>query len=381
MKQLRHILLTLLLGLTSMTSAQILSEQAVISLLSCSPGEPLYFHYGHSCLRIQDPHFTAANGQTGAIDWVFNYGIFDFNTEDFYLKFVRGETDYMLGLEDMTYFESSAAYFDRTISYQPLRLKQDEKQAIFDALLVNYQPENRFYRYNFVYDNCATRPWSIMRKVLNLPEAEGMSGISWRKATDHYSGKWTWGKYGINLLFGYEADREMTREESLFLPENLMNYVAEQHLSEQNHIIPFVPRDGTFKTSPEMVTLLLLLVILFFTARDVNHEKKSWWLDALLFILYFALGCIIFVMFFFSSHPFVGSNMLILFLNPLWLIPLIALFKDKWRHMLLSGSRWIALAQIVCLGIYLIVGQTLHPILLLLFTHMFRLCWLHKKQQ
>ena len=39
-----------------------------------------------------------------------------------------------------------------------LNLTTVEKQQLADALFVNYQPENREYRLNFVYDNCSTRP-------------------------------------------------------------------------------------------------------------------------------------------------------------------------------------------------------------------------------
>ncbi len=52
------------------------SGAAQISLLTCAPGEELYSTFGHSAVRINDT-------LTG-IDVVYNYGIFDFDTPNFY---------------------------------------------------------------------------------------------------------------------------------------------------------------------------------------------------------------------------------------------------------------------------------------------------------
>lgn len=380
MKRLLNILLCAMISLSGM--AQTLSENAVISLLSCSPGKPLYFHYGHAAIRVQDDA-VQLNGETESIDWTFNYGIFDFNQDGFYYKFVKGETDYMLGLEYTNYFIYDAAYSDRHVSYQPLLLTQEEKQAVFDALMENYRPENRYYRYNFVYDNCATRPWQILRNVrqdwVDEDELQKGCGVTWRQACDYYSGKWSWGKYGINLLFGYEADEEMTLEESLFLPENLMNYVSEIGWTEEEDIQAFTPRDGAFATSPELLTLVLVLLIIALTFVDQKRKKASWWFDETLYLVYFILGLIVFVMYFFSEHPFVGSNMNILFLNPLWLVPMVMLCKKNWRQWWYKLGLWLLIAQAGCLVAYVALSQTFHPVLILVLAHSFRIYWLGKK--
>ncbi len=269
---------------------------------------------------------------------------------------------------------------DRQVSYQPLALTLEEKQAVLDALIVNYQPEHRIYRYNFVYDNCATRPWKILRKAAHLPEAEGMSGITWRKACDHYTGRWSCGKYGINLLFGYEADREMTREQSLFLPENLMNYVSEQGLSDDESTIPFTPRDGQFKSSPELLTIVLILLALVLTWIDLNKKRYcTWAYDITLYAVFFALGTIVFVMYFFSQHPFVGSNMNILLLNPIWVLPLVFTAIPTTRKFMLSAAPWLLCYMTVAVVIIMLLGQTLHPILCLLLAQQIRLYYLRKK--
>jgi len=368
-RHLTYIIIGLLAVCSSMpTNAQTLSEEAEISLLTCAPGVPLYFHYGHSAIRVRDNACTDPMGNTIAIDWTFNYGIFDFNTEHFYLKFLRGETDYMLGLEYTDGFLLGAAYDDRHVSFQPLLLTQEEKQKILDALIENHMPQNRFYRYNFVYDNCATRPWRIIRRSTGIGEAEGMADCSWRQACDYYSGKYSWGKYGINLLFGYEADRQMTREESLFLPENLMNYVSEQGLTDNEDIRPFVPRNGTFMTSPELMTIILLLLLAGLTAWDWAKKRYATWVaDIMIAVAFLILGCIITFMYFFSCHPFVGSNMLVLLLNPAWLVVLVLLCRQSWRGWLINHATWMLGYATIAVAIMLFLGQTLHPILSIIF--------------
>lgn len=362
-------------------AAHRLSEQSTISLLSCSPGYEFYFHFGHSAIRIQDPAFLFDGSNTPEpIDWTFNYGVFDFADEGFYLKFVKGETDYMLGLEPTDFFLSSSAEAGRTVYFQPLNIDLFNRQMILDALIENYRPSKRYYRYNFVYDNCATRPWNILRNTLSLPSPQQLSGVSWRHNIDHYSGRWTWGKFGINLAFGYEADREMTVEQALFLPENLMNYVSSLGITENEYIGEFVPRDGTFYSSPEFVLLLLALLLCALTIYDYRHEKQTWAVDLSLYVVYLILGLVLTFLYFFSIHPFVGSNLNVLYLNPLWLVIIILTCFDKGRHAMRIASPWLLGLIAVATGWMLFRGQTLHLMLAFVTLHMIRLYILHKNE-
>jgi len=52
-----------------------LSSSAYITLLTCDPGEELYATFGHSAIGVVD----AEQG----IDWVFNYGTFNFEVPHF----------------------------------------------------------------------------------------------------------------------------------------------------------------------------------------------------------------------------------------------------------------------------------------------------------
>ena len=245
-----------------------LTDSARVSLLTCTPGNETYSKYGHSAVRIFDPELD--------IDWTFNYGVFNFNTKDFYLKFLRGETWYQLDLEDTDWFIYTSSLIGRITYEQVLNLKQEEKQAIFDALVDNYQPKKRYYLYNFVFDNCATRPYKLIRKAMpNLPSAQQVADYqavkaandiehmkalqatnplqripvlgdevppTYRQMIRHYSEKNSWPGFGIDFIFGSVADVEMTAEQRLFLPEQLMSYVGNAVMEDGT---PFCLEDNT----------------------------------------------------------------------------------------------------------------------------------------
>ena len=148
--RIRTYLLTLGLIWTAALHAQTLSDEARISLLTCAPGEELYARFGHTALRVTDP--------AHHLDAVFNYGVFDFNTDHFYWKFVRGETWYELGASPYRWFMQEYIETKRPVYEQVLNLTAAQRDSLWKALLVNYEPQNRSYLYNFVFDNCATRP-------------------------------------------------------------------------------------------------------------------------------------------------------------------------------------------------------------------------------
>ena len=359
-------------------SAQTLSEQSVVSLLTCTPGYPLYLHFGHSALRVQDPAFLTADSVVMPVDWTFNYGLFSFDTEHFYTKFVRGETDYMLGLEQTRYFISSSNADGRDVFEQELRLSLEERQLILDALIENYKPENRIYRYNFVFDNCATRPFRLIEKALpDLAVPNVMLEDTWRDQITYYAGRWGWGEFGINLAFGRKADERMTLVESLFLPENLMNFMEQTGLVGYSQIGKFTPRDGRFLTSPCLVISLLCLFLLALTVIDVKRGRQTFAVDAIFYLLYSLVGLLLTFLMFFSTHPFVTENANWLLFNPLWLFPLVLSCWPKGRELLSRLSPAIVLFVLVEFILARCSGQTFHLSLLLPLTQAVRLIVLY----
>ena len=315
MSMLRKYIVLLGLLLTVSVQAQTLSEDSRISLLTCTPGNELYARYGHTALRVYD--------EANDIDIVFNYGIFNFNTDHFYWKFVRGETWYELGAEPYLWFMYEYNHDHRPVYEQVLNLTQAQREAIWEALVINYKPENREYLYNFVFDNCATRPYWLIAKALGEPissDYTGNTGTAYRAFIRHYTGPLSWSNAGINLLFGPKADKPMTSDQRLFLPEELMLFLQQAHLTNgeplvsQSEIGTFtIARTPWYASWPFGLAVYFVLICLI-SLWDRKRGRWSWGIEIAAGIPYLLLLIIVTFLTFFSCHPLVGFGWRLLIL-------------------------------------------------------------------
>ena len=82
--------------------------------------------------------------------------------------------------------------------------------------------------------------------------------------------------FGINLVFGSKADQPMTNEQRLFLPEELMFYLSEAHLSDgtplviHENIAPFEIDNVPWYAILGLVYLVLLAIVIFLTFFSVH---------------------------------------------------------------------------------------------------------------
>ena len=310
----RIYMMALGLAMSLTVQAQQLSETAQISLLTCSPGEELYARYGHTAIRVLD--------EVNDMDIVFNYGIFDFNTDHFYWKFVRGETWYELGASPYRYFMYEYDRDNRPVYEQVLNFTPDQTNLLWQALVENYRPENRKYLYNFVFDNCATRPYHMIAQVLGdtlSSSYEGYSGQTYRAFIRHYTGSHSWENAGINLLFGPKADKPMSNEERLFLPEELMWFLSEAKVADKPLVLNGKTAPFEISATPWYATWELGLVLYFLLVAAVNYwdrrrHKRSRWLDITMVCLYSILLLLVAFLTFFSCHPLVGFGWRLLIL-------------------------------------------------------------------
>jgi len=305
--KIRTYILGICLALCVSMQANPLSDNTRLSLITCTPGDELYARYGHAAIRIWDPE--------SDIDITFNYGIFDFNTDHFYWKFVRGETWYELGASPTRWFMREYTDEKRPVYEQILNLTVEQREAIWQALVKNYQPENRKYLYNFVFDNCATRPYLLIENALGEPiqsDYTGNTGVTYRDFIRHYTGALTWANAGINLLFGPRADKPMTSEQRLFLPEELMFYMQEAHLADgtplvnESHIAAFESVKTPWYASWPFGLALYAVLVCLVSFYDRRRGRWSWGLELAVGIPYVLLLIIVTFLTFFSCHPLVG---------------------------------------------------------------------------
>lgn len=313
-KHLLFIILSLLFC-TPLSAQILLSDSAKLYLLTCTPGTEVWSKYGHTGIRVCD--------EANKMDIVFNYGIFSLMEDGFYLKFIKGETYYQLGIESYSHFVWFYNKIGRKTYLQELNLTPEQKQQVFDALMVNYQPENRFYLYNFVFDNCATRPYYLLKNALQdtiISSYQGYANQPFRSTITHYTGPYSWVDFGINLVFGSKADQPMTNEQRLFLPEELMFYLSEAHLSDgtplviHENIAPFEIDSVPWYADCRFGIALFALLMVLISWWDRKRNKLSWWLDAILGLVYLVLLAIVIFLTFFSVHPLVGFSWRLLIL-------------------------------------------------------------------
>ena len=298
----------------------ILSDSAKIYLLTCTPGTEVWSKYGHTGIRVCD--------ETNQMDIVFNYGIFSLMEKGFYRKFVQGDTYYQLAIESYSHFIKFYNRIGRKTYLQELNLTIAQKQQVFDALMINYRPENRFYLYNFVFDNCATRPYYLLKQALQdtiISSYIGCINQPFLSTISRYTGKYSWVDFGINLIFGHEADQPMSNEQRLFLPEELMFYISEAQLSNGTPLVayeaikPFEIAPVPWYANYYFGLFIFFILMIIISLWDRKRNKLSWWIDAILGFIYLILLTIVIFLTFFSSHPLVGFNWRLLILPFIYL--------------------------------------------------------------
>ena len=340
MRKFIGIVLYLFVSLMVSVQAQPLSDNAQISLLTSSPYEGEVFTlYGHTALRVQD--------RESGIDYVFNYGIFSFSKPNFIYRFAKGETDYMLGA--MKYDDYIVEYQMRgsSVTEQVLNFLPEEKRAIWSALLENYKPENREYRYNFFFDNCATRPALLIEKSV-----KGKIDYTWtppeksfRDIINYCTRNHPWLTFGCDLALGSPTDRLITPHEMFFLPEYLKEGMADavivaadgstRPLVSATHVSPAEPNEEISAEwlTPLVCALVLLLIVATLTLLEWKTKRYYAGLDALLFLMAGIGGCVLFFLAFLSEHPCTSPNWTLLWMHPLQLLVVIFSLVKKLRKI------------------------------------------------
>ena len=349
-------LLVILFTFLSVLSMKAQSDSLRVSLLTCGPGQEVYNLFGHSAIRVK-------NEATG-VDYVFNYGIFSFNTPNFVLRFCLGQTDYQLGVQYYDDFVWNYQMQGRFVHEQVLNLTEQEKLQLVAALEENYLPENRIYRYNYFYDNCATRPRDMVERAINgeVRYTEDMDtpqeALTYRGSVHEYTAKQPWSRFGIDLLLGSEADKPISRRASMFVPFYLEEYFHTAQkadlqgrnsglIAEELEITAQDESDWPSPTplTPMRVFLLLFILVAALTAWGIKQGRSLWGLDLLVFAIAGIAGCIIAFMVLFSEHPAVSPNYLLLLLHPLHLIFLYHIVKrvKKLQRSVYLGANMVVI--------------------------------------
>jgi hypothetical protein len=332
------IVLMLLVFRIETVKAELLSPSAEFSLITISPGNELYSCFGHSAILLQD--------STNKLFKIYNYGTFDFGDPDFYVNFVRGKLKYKLEVENPGDLIFMAREENRAAFQQIFNLTQGQKQRLYDFLERNYLPENRFYKYDFFYDNCSSRIRDALVYAcgdsLNFNLKPATEEKSFRSLIDPYLENKRYQDLGMDLGLGVRADKIATPYQYMFLPDYLMNGFAgatikmngknEKLVIFQQKVLPNEPDTSItpFYFKPWFALWAFFLLVLGITYYQFKHQRNGRWLDTVLFTFTGLFGLLILFLWFFTDHGVTVKNYNLIWAMPLHLIfiPMLVLKKN-----------------------------------------------------
>lgn len=365
----RNQLLLVFCLLFSVSRAQtILSPQAEISIITCGPyqGE-LYSAFGHSAIRVIDP--------VRGFDIAFNYGVFDFNQPNFYLNFTRGYLYYKLGVYSYPDFRDHYISYNRYVHEQVLALDSAQKQKVFSYLENNSLPENQTYRYDYFYNNCASKVRDVFVEVfkeeIKFDSTFIKTDYTIRDLTEIYLKQQPWGDLGIDICLGLPMDKKASSYDYMFLPDYIESSFDRVALNGS----PIVgEKISVYESSPETIPFhwyhpwivfgLLLLVAGILSYRDWQRQKLSKWFDVTLFGAVGIVGLLLFILWIATDHKAAANNFNIAWAFPLHLVGAIGLLKRTSPKWISGYFIFAAIISALLLGFWTLLPQTLNPFLL-----------------
>ncbi|MDR0833101.1 MAG: DUF4105 domain-containing protein [Candidatus Symbiothrix sp.] len=317
------------------------ADSVQISLLTVMPRpNETYTIYGHTALRVHD--------LTQGTDIVYNWGAFDVKEPNFVGRFVQGKTDYFLREEPYNWFVYYYATEQVTVLEQLLAFSPEAKAGLLQVIAENNRPENRMYRYNFLFDNCTTRVRDFIEQfgASNLTYKEAPEGMrTFREQIYDCTKSYPWTAFGIDLLLGSGVDSIVSPRSLTFLPLRLKEAVNapaqtiisyqlpvtgyQTSLSNDAPVIAGLTRNLLTNSAIIIGIAFLLMIVACFLPR---------WAMAPVYLVVALTGCLLVYMNFFSLHPCVSHNWNLLWLNPLYFIGLVGCFLKKsypiiiWYH-------------------------------------------------
>lgn len=336
-----------------------------ISLLTAHAGEEIYQLEGHTALRIVHP-------DRG--DYVVNWGLFDFAAPNFVYRFVKGETDYLAGAASTDHFLEIYRREGRKVVEQELRLAPEQAAKVVELTDINLLPGNRVYRYNYVLDNCATRPLAIIEKAIGDSLRLDGKGLrrngSFRQAMRHYHEGYPWYQFGIDLALGSGIDRPISLREEAFAPVMLELMLEQATLPDGTAAAgPAVTlveeRDGSavlpptpWYLSPMFWSLIVALIAAAVCAAELKKGRRtlgSRIFDTIYYSLLGLTGCVIAFLIFISVHEASSPNWLFLWANPLCLTAAVAVWAKRLEKLLVC-YQFFNFALLMTLAVLLLCG-------------------------
>ena len=292
-------------------------EEKKISIISIGEGSSLADAFGHTGIRV------VSNGS----DIVFNFGVYDFSAPNFYSNFVKGRPVYKLAVQKYENFKDGYIYQNRYLVEHELNINEESKMNIIDLLINNSRPENKYYTYDYLRDNCSTRVADILIDDTNNEfkddKLESEAVFTYRELIHKKIGENSWAAVGIDLCLGAIIDKKISVRETFFIPEKLMQYMDELMIDYSKPItknIIFSPDSPSRYNEgfPKPFLLNSIISFLIILLTYFNFKNNSWnrSIDFIIYLFSGLVGVLIIYLWFFSNHFASAQNF-----NFLWAFP------------------------------------------------------------
>lgn len=319
-------------------------DSVVVSLITCWPGSEIYELCGHEAIRVRG----YADGHP--LDSVWNYGVFDFAAPNFAYRYVKGETDYMLGAYPFAWFLPEYQATGRKVLEQDLNLSNEEAMRFLQTLREEALPQNRTYRYSYISNNCATR---ILDR---LDELEGGEIVypdtvlygTYRNEMRHYHQAYPWYQFGIDLALGSGLDVPVRGRNEMFVPMEMAAKVERGRMPDgrplvrESRILNQGVENASLPPTPWYLTPLFIGSVWFLFCIGAvllmaRRKRIIKWIYAVWFGITGLAGCLVAFLVFVSVHEATSPNTLLLWLNPIQLLAAIGIWRKKWRLLTLTA--------------------------------------------
>jgi hypothetical protein len=389
------------------------------SLLTVGLGTDLYTRYGHTMLRIEDSE--------NNLDYLVNWGIFEFDDPMFIPKFFRGILIYKMGFSGT---KSTLRLYDRVerryVVQDDLNLTNLQKKKLMEKIIWNAQPENINYPYQYFRNNCSTKLRDYLDEVLGGVVSRQLipakTKVTYRDYVRSNLSNNFFVAWGLDIIFNGDNDHLLTQWDEAFYPIKLREYLAsikavddqgqpdpEKYLLSNNIVL-------VAKSDPEVfvidgykvawvvsgVPLLVILISIMMRKRNGQIPLAVQWHYRVFGIvsLWWGLTCGFFGLthfagWAFSAHTDLHRNLNILLFWPFEAV--VLMLALKWgvfgpgrkfaKSVRIDFWRKFAIFHIVIIPIYVIISmfggfaqdtsrvvQYMVPLSLLYYLVLVRLC-------
>jgi hypothetical protein len=349
-------------------------DNLTIKIAIMGPGDQLYFWWGHIALIVED----SSNGTS----YLFDYGLFSFESENFFYNFAFGRLLYCCGVSGTERNFNLYKRNNRDINVYTLNLPPEVKTKIRDYVVINVLPENCDYYYHHFLDNCSTR----IRDIIDIATdgqfkrqfGDMKSDFTFRdhvRRHTYFSPAVDW---ILSFWMGQVIDAKITVWDDMFLPAEVGRRIENFYYTDTNgnsqKLASSIENVYKAKSHPAVLekprkqwlyelafSLVLSLIFAFFFFLQTKKIKAGRIMAgismSLCGLVFGFAGLTLYFLNLFTNHDYTYQNTNMIFCTPLLLVTvpfgiIYALTKDQKKRQVTSELlRFIWLLSV--LGVFI----------------------------